>query len=64
MNFVADLNYVVVPPELVGYAREHGPFGVGIYTPLPETGCGEVLKCVKPSRRSRANGPRWNCCSA
>lgn len=63
MNFVADLNYVVVPPELVGYAREHGPFGVGIYTPVPETGCGEVLKCVKPSRRSRANGPRWNCCS-
>lgn len=51
LNFVADLNYVVVPPTLVDYAREHSPFGVGIYTPVPETGGGEVLKCVKPSRR-------------
>ncbi|GDZ42720.1 hypothetical protein MCC01966_12860 [Bifidobacteriaceae bacterium MCC01966] len=51
LNFIADLNYVVVPPTLVGYAREHNPFGVGIYTPVTEYGRGEVLKCVKPSRR-------------
>lgn len=51
LNFVADLNYVVVPPTLVDYAREHNPFGVGIYTTVPDIVHGEVLKCVKPSRR-------------
>ena len=51
LNFIGDLNYVVVPPELVGYAREHGPFGVGIYVPVSGYGHGEALKCVKPSRR-------------
>lgn len=51
LNFIADLNYVVVPPDLADYAREHGPFGVGIYAPAPELGRGEILKCVKPSRR-------------
>ena len=40
LNFIGDLNYVVVPPELVGYAREHGPFGVGIYVPVSGYGHG------------------------
>lgn len=51
LNFVGDLNYVVVPPHLVDYAREHAPFGVGSYTPVVEYGRGETLKCVKSSRR-------------
>lgn len=38
LNFVGDLNYVVVPPHLVDYAREHAPFEVGIYTPVVEYG--------------------------
>lgn len=53
LSFIADLNYVVVPPSLVDYARSSpaGACGVGIYTPVAGYGRGENLKCVKPSRR-------------
>lgn len=54
LNFIADLNYVVVPPNLVDYARSSpGPAHAASASTRrsPDTGRGETLKCVKPSRR-------------
>lgn len=49
LNLIADRNYVVVPPGLVGYVARHVPYGTGVLTPRDDGNGRERLTVVRKS---------------